>query len=148
MNRPANTRTIEETLANNGVWVSTTAGTSMWPMLRDRRDTVVVRPTTEPLQKYDVALYLRGSSYVLHRVIGFTRDGYRILGDNCLATEDVPAGTVLGRLDEFWRGERRCDPRNCVWLAYARVWLAIWPARRLLMRARAAGRARKAVAQR
>ena len=32
---------IDAVLACDGVWVSTTAGVSMWPMLRDRRDTIV-----------------------------------------------------------------------------------------------------------
>lgn len=43
MPNSADTDSIEGVLARDGVWVSTTAGTSMWPMLRDRRDTVVVR---------------------------------------------------------------------------------------------------------
>lgn len=44
MPNSADTDSIEGVLARDGVWVSTTAGTSMWPMLRDCRDTVVVRP--------------------------------------------------------------------------------------------------------
>lgn len=40
MPNSADTDSIEGVLARDGVWVSTTAGTSMWPMLRDRRDTV------------------------------------------------------------------------------------------------------------
>lgn len=133
---------IDTVLARDGMWVSTTVGVSMWPMLRDRRDTIVVRPCEGRLRPLDVALYRRGDAYILHRVIEVVDGGYRILGDNCLEVEDVPEAAVLGRLEEFWRGDRHCNPHSRGWLAYARVWLATWPVRCGLKRAKAAlGRA-------
>ena len=36
--------TIAEVLEREGVYVGVTSGVSMWPMIRDRCDTVVVRP--------------------------------------------------------------------------------------------------------
>ena len=116
------------------MWISTTAGTSMWPMLRDRRDTIVVCPVEERLHPYDIALYKRGNTYILHRVIKANKGSYRIIGDNCLAYEEVPESDILGRLDEFWRGERRCNPRSGTWLLYARIWHALLPIRKVLKR--------------
>lgn len=127
---------IEDVLAHEGVWVSTTVGESMWPMLRNRRDTIVVRRCEGRLQPFDVALYRRGSDYILHRVIKVVDGGYRILGDNCYFVEDVPEDAVLGRLDEFWRGEKHFDPRSCGWLLYARIWFSLWPLRRVLKKCR------------
>lgn len=121
---------IQEVLERDGVWITTTAGTSMWPMLRDRRDTIVVRPVEGRLRPYDVALYRRGDAYILHRVIKVTAEGYRIIGDNCMAYEEVSESAILGRLDEFWRGERHCGPRSAAWLLYARVWHALLPIRK------------------
>lgn len=66
---------IEQTLASEGVLVSTTSGRSMLPMLRNRRDTIVIRPAESArpgglLRRFDVALYRRpDGAYVLHRVI-------------------------------------------------------------------------------
>lgn len=125
---------IQEVLEQDGVWISTTAGTSMWPMLRDRRDTIVVRPVEGRLRPYDVALYKRDNAYILHRVIKATADGYRIIGDNCMAYEEVPESDILGRLDEFWRGERHCDPRSDAWLLYAQIWHALLPMRKVFRR--------------
>lgn len=125
---------IQEILERDGVWISTTAGTSMWPMLSDRRDTIVVRPVEGRLRPYDVALYRRDNAYILHRVIKATASGYRIIGDNCMAYEEVPESDILGRLDEFWRGERRCDPRSKTWLLYAHAWHALLPIRKVLRR--------------
>ncbi len=145
----AKTARIEDVLARDGVWVSTTAGVSMWPMLRDRRDTIVVRPPRGRLRPFDVALYRRGDAYVLHRVIDVADNGYRILGDNCAEYEKVSEAQVIGVLEEFWRSERRCDPRSRGWLAYARAWHAAFPLRRALMRARAAaGRLKRRVSAR
>ena len=59
---------IEDVLAHEGAYVATTAGVSMRPLLRDRRDTVVIEPCAGRLAKYDVPLYRRGSDYVLLRV--------------------------------------------------------------------------------
>ena len=38
--------------------MGTVVGNSMYPMLRSRRDTIVVRPCTGRLRQYDVALYI------------------------------------------------------------------------------------------
>lgn len=125
---------IQEVLGRDGVWISTTAGTSMWPMLRDRRDTIVVRPVEGRLRPYDIALYRRDDAYILHRVIKTTADGYRIIGDNCIAYEEIPESDILGRLDEFWRGERHCDPRSSAWLLYAHIWHTLLPIRKGIRR--------------
>ena len=55
--------TIEEALESQGFYMSTTVGVSMFPLLRNRRDTILIRPVTEPLKKYDVPLYKRGNNY-------------------------------------------------------------------------------------
>lgn len=138
---------IEDIIHTEGAYVGTTVGVSMRPMLRNRRDTIVVRPAQGRLQKYDVALYKRGDgSYVLHRVVAFAPGGYRILGDNCLNDEFVRESQILGVLQEFWRGNAHCNPHGGFWMAYARIWFALWPARRLAMRARSvAGRAKRKV---
>ena len=78
---------IENVLEEKGVFVSTTVGVSMYPMLRNRKDTIVIKPVHGRLKKYDVPLYQRGSDYVLHRIVKVTSDGYVICGDNCLNKE-------------------------------------------------------------
>ena len=59
---------IEDGLLEKGVYIGPTVGVSMLPMLKNRRDTIVVRPKTEKLKRLDVALYKRGTAYILHRV--------------------------------------------------------------------------------
>ena len=48
---------IEDVLASEGVYAATTWGTSMYPMLRSGRDTVILRPPQGRLRCYDVPVY-------------------------------------------------------------------------------------------
>lgn len=98
---------IEDVLASEGVYAATTWGTSMYPMLRSGRDTVILRPPQGRLRCYDVPLYRVGEKYVLHRVIRVLPEGYLIRGDNCLTTERVQESQVIGVLTGFYRDDRR-----------------------------------------
>lgn len=116
---------IEEILEEEGVYVSTTSGVSMEPMLRDRRDTIVVSPVSERLRKYDVALYKRHDGYVLHRVVRVLPDSYVICGDNCVALEKgITDGQILGRLDHFYRKGKKISLDSLSYRVYCRyiVW--------------------------
>lgn len=130
---------IEDVLAREGAYVATTAGVSMRPMLRDRRDTVVIEPCAGRLAKYDVPLYRRGSDYVLHRVVDVLPDSYVICGDNCVELErGVTDEQVVGVLAGFYRGERRVRMDAPAYRLYARLWCALYPARAMVVRARRA----------
>ena len=72
----------EMLIAAAGSVVIEPLGISMLPFLKEGRDSVrLVSPAAAP-QKYDIVLYLVGSEYVLHRIIGFDGDNYIICGDN------------------------------------------------------------------
>lgn len=127
---------IEDVLRTEGVYVSTTVGVSMWPMLRNRRDTIVVRPAAGRLNRYDVALYRARGNYVLHRVVRVLPEGYIIIGDNCITEEHVEDSQVLGVLSEFYRGDRHVDMAGLPYRAYVWLWVTTAPARHFAKRAR------------
>jgi hypothetical protein len=128
---------IEEIIARDGIYVSTTVGTSMRPMLRDRRDTVVITPVSGRLKKYDVALYRSGEKYFLHRVVKVLPDSYVICGDNCEQLEHgITDDQIVGVLTEFYRGERHVSVTNPLYRAYARLWCGSFPLRMLWRRTR------------
>ena len=111
---------IEEVLAQKGVYVGPTVGMSMYPMLKNRRDTVVVKPKTERLKALDVALYKHGDLYVMHRIIAVLEDGYHIRGDNCYYDEIVAEKDVFGVLTEFFRKDKRYVSTDAKYLRYAK----------------------------
>ncbi len=118
---------IEEILKRDGAYISTTSGVSMYPMLRHRRDTIVVTPCAERLKKYDVALYRRGGKYVLHRVIKVLPDSYIIRGDNCILREHIPNSDILGRLTCCYRKEREIKLNGFAYKAYSKIIVALNP---------------------
>lgn len=111
----------------------------MRPMLRDRRDTIVVEPLHgRRLRRFEIPLYRRGDDYVLHRCVEVHPDGYTMLGDNCLSKEPgISDERVIGVLTGFYRGEKKIDMEGLPYRAYARVWYAIYPLRCCVMQARA-----------
>lgn len=75
-------------------------------MLYVNRDLVIISVPQGRLQPYDVALYRRGSAYVLHRVIQVREKDYLIRGDNTYRLEVVPDSAVIGVLTGFKRKGR------------------------------------------
>ena len=121
-------RSIEDIIEKEGVYISTTSGVSMYPMLCDRRDTIVVTPTSERLKKYDVALYRRGESYVLHRVIKVLPDSYIIRGDNCVAKEyGITDKDIIGKLTSFYRKEKEVNMNGIFYKLYSRFIRVVHP---------------------
>ena len=110
--------TFEKMLAEDGRLVYRTRGVSMEPMLRQNRDLVVIEVPASRLKKYDVALYKRGTSYVLHPL------------------ETVPDSAVLGVLTAFQRKGKKYSVTDRGYRCYVRIWNAIYPLRALRARCR------------
>lgn len=128
--------TIEEILALKGKYVGPTVGVSMLPMLKNRRDTIVVSAKAGRLRPLDVALYKRGDNYVLHRVIRVIDGGYVIRGDNCYADEIVPENAVIGVLTEFYRKNKHMDCQDKRYLSYAQKRVARYKIRLFFFKAK------------
>ena len=124
---------FEELLHKDGKLVYRTRGVSMLPMLHENRDLVIIRVPSSRLKKHDVALYRRGTDYVLHRVIGVEEGGYRILGDNTYNVERVAESDVIGVLTEFVRRGRTIPVTDRRYLAYVRFWRGIYPLRKAVV---------------
>ena len=129
---------IEDVLKEKGVYIGPTVGISMLPMLKNRRDTIVVKPKTERLKRLDVALYRRGNAYVLHRVLEPVADGYIIRGDNCYSDEHILEEDVFGVLTEFFRKDKHYYCTDKKYIRYAEKRLKTYKIRRffVIMKAR------------
>ncbi len=97
-----------------------TAGTSMLPMLRDRKDTVVLRKVDGKLKKYDLPLYKRADgSFVLHRIVGKGKEGYRMSGDNQLAIEyPVTDGQIVAVVSAYIKDGKRTSVNSIAYKFY------------------------------
>jgi hypothetical protein len=123
--------TIEEVLLEQGIYVGPTVGFSMLPMLKARRDTVIIVKKEGKLSPLDVALYKRSDgAYILHRVLEVTDTGYIIRGDNCYVDEIVEESTVLGVLREFYQKDKHILCTDEEYLKYVEKRLKTYPRRR------------------
>lgn len=97
-------------LLKTGVIAFVPGGNSMWPTLKNRKQSVIVKKKEGKLKKWDVALYRRGSgTNVLHRVIEPTDFGYIICGDSQFVLEKVAEEQVYGVMVGFYRGKKYID---------------------------------------
>lgn len=121
---------VESILATDGIYVSSTRGISMLPMIKTGRDVVVVAPKKERLKRFDVALYRRGEAYVLHRVIEVLDDCYLIRGDNTYVDEFVPEKDVIGVMTEYYRGRKNILATDEEYLKYVEKRVKSYPQRK------------------
>lgn len=82
-------QTVRETVARGETILISGTGTSMEPLIRAERDTVLLAPLPDrPLLPGDIVLYRRANGQtVLHRICRVRKDGYDMLGDGQLWVE-------------------------------------------------------------
>ncbi len=127
--------TIEELIAAEGKFVSTTSGVSMEPLFADRRDTIIILPPKGRLKKYDVPLYRRGNDYVLHRVIQVLPDSYIIRGDNCENNEyGITDDDVIGVLYAFYRKNKYVEVTDFRYRIYSFLIVSLFSVKKFYRR--------------
>ena len=112
-------------------------GTSMLPMLRQKKDAVELSPLPERLKPYDLPVYERKSGQlVMHRVVAVKEDYYICLGDNTEKFEKIYPEQMMGIVSVFWRGDKRIEVTSPLYRLYCRLWRPTRPLRILYKRAK------------
>ncbi|MBQ3229730.1 MAG: S24/S26 family peptidase [Clostridia bacterium] len=96
---------IKEQLDSGGSATFAIHGTSMLPMLKDRKDSVrIIKPKEQP-KKYDIIFYRRkDGSFILHRIVKVKKGGYICRGDNQILNEfPVTEDMVIGVVEAYTR---------------------------------------------
>ena len=113
------------------------SGSSMYPFLHHRRDTVYLSKITKPLKRGDMILYRRPfGQYVIHRIVGVGQGSYELLGDRQTVVEPgVPEDRVLAVVTAVRRDGKLLRPGDRVWDFYERHWIRMIRLRPWLIRA-------------
>lgn len=121
--------TFEELLNEQGYFVYTNVGTSMMPLLRERRDLIEIRRKERPVKKYDIALYKREDKYILHRCIKVLSNGrYIFAGDNNDYKEyDVTDDMILGTMASVLRNGKRITVDTRSFRIYSHFCVDLFP---------------------
>ncbi len=110
-------------LKKNGVIGFVPSGNSMWPIIKNRKHSVVVLAKTEKLKPLDVALYIRADgTFVLHRVMEITEQGYIMCGDSQTSLETVLEDQVIGYMSGFYKGKRYIESTDPEYLDRVKKW--------------------------
>ena len=121
-------------------------GSSMHPVFRNRKDTVMLRAFDGKLNKGDVILYRRDDgSFILHRVISRPKAGHFLCsGDNQYISEKVCQEQVMALVESFTRGGKHISSDSMRYRFFVWVWVGIFPIRKPLLKLRRQlGRLRK-----
>ena len=119
-----NKRTFEEELERTGKLIYTNLGDSMMPLIREKRDLLIIRKPEGPLKKYDVPLYHRESgAYVLHRILKVRKEDYVICGDNRYRREyGISDRHIIGVLEAIVRDGKTIPVTDKKYRAYVHLW--------------------------
>ena len=116
---------IEKYINENGEFIAIPVGTSMYPMLRNRRDSVyLVRYDKTGLKKYDLPVYKRSDgSQIMHRCLGKTENGYIMCGDNQWVLEHgIQEEQIIAVAKGFYRDEKYISNDALLYKLYYKFW--------------------------
>lgn len=126
---------ICEELKKNKEGIFTNVGSSMMPLLREKRDLLHIRAVSGPLKKYDVPLYRRDNGqYVLHRILKVRKEDYLICGDNRWAVEKgITDRHIIGVLTGITRDGKYISVDSWKYKCYVHLWCDLFPLRAAIL---------------
>ncbi len=117
---------IEQVLSSGGEFHLYPKGTSMLPLIKQNRDSVVLKRNTKmPAKKHDIAFYRRqNGQFVLHRVMNIEDDGtYTMCGDNQTKLEyGIKREQIIGYVSAIHRKGKPLKMENDGYLFYVSLW--------------------------
>lgn len=128
--------TFEEEISRTGKLIYTNVGDSMMPLIREKRDLLIISKVRGKLKKYDVPLYKRDSGqYVLHRILKVRKDDYIICGDNRWQKEyGITDRHIIGVLTGVVRNGKTISVNNRMYRLYVHLWCDFFCIRAFILR--------------
>lgn len=120
--------TIRLVLESGGEFRIYPKGTSMLPLVVQKRDSVALVKPDGPLKKNDIAFYLRDNGqYVLHRVIDCSDGKYVMCGDNQLQLETgIEDKHIIGVVKSLTRKGKDISIDSASYKLYVFLWQSFY----------------------
>lgn len=127
---------FEDVIERDGRLIYTCIGDSMYPLIRQSRDLLVIEKPNGRLKKYAVPLYKRDNGqYVLHRIIKVRNGDYVICGDNRYCKEyGITDRHIIGVLTAVVRNGKEISMTDWRYLLYVHLWCDFFPIRAFLLK--------------
>ena len=127
---------LEELLKKQGYLVYTSVGSSMLPLIREKRDLIEIRAKDfdTRCKRYDVVLFKCADKYLLHRVLKVRKNDYIICGDhNIWCEKGVVDKQILGVMTRIIRDGKDITPDNTLYKLYVHLWCDFYPLRVVIL---------------
>lgn len=123
---------IKETLLSGGTVELPITGTSMFPLLKAGRDTVIIK-TDNAYSIGDIIFYRRDDGhFVLHRIVGTDENGFILCGDNQTQLEkNITDRHIIAKVTQIRRDGKIIKPEDPKYSKYVDFWIKALPYRRL-----------------
>ena len=128
---------VEEGIAQGKTVRFRLKGNSMFPLLRNVKDSVILEKcSTDDLKPMDVVLFRYRGSHVLHRIIHRKGDDLLIQGDgSIMAIEQCTVYDVVGKVTSICRPSGKIvSVESWKWMLPSRLWRISNFLRKLLLR--------------
>ncbi len=112
-------------IEKNGVIAFVPKGNSMWPILKNKGQSVIIRKKTaeEIIEPFAVIFYEReNGSLVLHRVLELRNNSYIVCGDSQFELEKVYERQVFGVMEGFYNRKKYIKATDPTYLKKVRNW--------------------------
>lgn len=102
---------FENIINEKGFLVYSIVGTSMYPLLKEKSDSVHLIKINRKLKKNDVILYKRNNGqYVLHRLVKIKNGNYVFCGDNqCQKEYGIKDQNIIAIMEGYYKKEKYCS---------------------------------------
>ncbi len=123
---------IQETLKSGGTVELPITGTSMFPLLKAERDTVIIKADSE-YSVGDIIFYRRNDGhFVLHRIVGADENGFILCGDNQTELEKgITEKNIIAKVSEIHRDGKVIDVSDRKYVKRVNLWIKALPRRRI-----------------
>ncbi len=123
-------------LDNNSHVKLNITGNSMYPLLRNNIDAVILKKKSS-ISKYDILLYQRDNGdYILHRVVKIKNNVLCMAGDNETEIEfPVYKNQIIASVESFYRNGRHMSCNNLIYKLYSMFWVFVLPERESIVSA-------------
>lgn len=123
---------IKETLLSGGTVELPITGTSMFPLLKASRDTVIIKADSN-YSIGDIIFYRRDDGhFVLHRIVGTDENGFILCGDNQTQLEkNIENRHIIAKVIEINRDGKVISAQDPKYLKKVDFWIKFLPHRRL-----------------
>lgn len=127
---------VEQMLSDGYDVEFTVTGNSMWPLLSDKRDSVIISSCDEQAIKLgDTVLYCPiHEKYLLHRIVLIKNGKFSAAGDgNCFYDGTFSTDCIVGRVTAYIRKGKKYSANSFAMRMWSFCWRVLFPLRKILL---------------